>query len=39
VYFPGTGKERSTGTGRIKVSAGDQVEVLTGGGGGYGKQH
>jgi N-methylhydantoinase B len=36
VLFAGTAKERTVGTSRVKVAAGDKVIVLSGGGGGYG---
>ena len=36
VFFPGTDRERSVGTARISVAAGDRVCVETAGGAGYG---
>lgn len=35
-YFPGTERSKVTGTHRSTVAAGDRVEIVSGGGGGYG---
>lgn len=39
ILFPGTPRERSVGTVRIRVAAGDRVSILTAGGGGFGAPH